>query len=138
MVALPCCLLDLACFFLPSFSTLIKTCIIICLSRLRLCVCGYMYVHVCEFSLFSTERFLPQLANKGVFIFSLILNKGILHSLRHSEHGMLHRLMVGDRELIYHWCYLLLCLLGWLVHEFLYSVMVSSDHFESAVDLASC
>ena len=26
-VALPCCLFDLACFFLPSFSSLIKTCI---------------------------------------------------------------------------------------------------------------
>ena len=26
-VALPCCLLDLTCFFLPSFSSLIKTCI---------------------------------------------------------------------------------------------------------------
>ena len=25
-VALPCCLFDLACFFLPSFSSLIKTC----------------------------------------------------------------------------------------------------------------
>ena len=28
-VALPCCLFDLACFFLPSFSSLIKTCIMI-------------------------------------------------------------------------------------------------------------
>ena len=27
-VALPCCLFDLACFFLPSFSSLIKTCIL--------------------------------------------------------------------------------------------------------------
>ena len=28
-VALPCCLFDLACFFLPSFSSLIKTCILV-------------------------------------------------------------------------------------------------------------
>ena len=34
-VALPCCLFDLACFFLPSFSSLIKTCIhdCVCLSQ---------------------------------------------------------------------------------------------------------
>ena len=38
-VALPCCLFDLACFFLPSFSSLIKT---------------YMYIHLymsCDLSL---------------------------------------------------------------------------------------
>ena len=34
-VAFPCCLFDLACFFLPFFSSLIKTCM-------------YMYVHVCD------------------------------------------------------------------------------------------
>ena len=35
-VALPCCLFDLACFFLPSFSSLIKT---------FTCVL-YIYIHV--------------------------------------------------------------------------------------------
>ena len=33
-VALPCCLFDLACFFLPSFSSLIKTCIYLCVDVL--------------------------------------------------------------------------------------------------------
>ena len=59
--------------------------------------------------------------NKLVFIFSLVLNKAILHNRKHS---LLYRVVAGDRELMYHWYYLVMCLLGWMVHEFLYSVLV--------------
>ena len=39
-VALPCCLFDLACFFLPSFSSLIKTCMVhVCMIDVCMYVC---------------------------------------------------------------------------------------------------
>ena len=48
-VALPCCLFDLACFFLPSFSSVIKTCVCVhvCIwTHYVVPMCMYMYIHV--------------------------------------------------------------------------------------------
>ena len=44
MLALPCCLFDLSCFILPSFSSLIKTCIYI---QMYMHLYGSVQVHVC-------------------------------------------------------------------------------------------
>ena len=46
---MPCCLFGLACFFLPSFSSLIKT-----------CVCTHAYIHVvyCPFHFFPSHHIL--------------------------------------------------------------------------------
>ena len=65
-----------------------------------------------------------QVTNKLVFIFSLILNKGILHTRNPSQTSLFYRVVAGDSELLYHWLYLGLCFLGWIVHEFLYSFLV--------------
>ena len=50
-VALPCCLFDLACFFLPSFSHLIETSIYITIVyNLNICTTYmYMYIYIVEF-----------------------------------------------------------------------------------------
>ena len=54
-VALPCCLFDLACFFLPSFTSLIKTCTysiyldvlrLILSNVLQVCAMPFVYVIV--------------------------------------------------------------------------------------------
>lgn len=54
---------------------------------------------------------------KGVHIVSLMGNHGTLekHFLK----------IISDAQLLYHFCYMLFCLSGILVHPFFYSVLVS-------------
>lgn len=57
---------------------------------------------------------------KGVHIVSLMGNHGTLekHFLK----------IICDAQLLYHFCYMLFCLSGILVHPFFYSVLVSTSH----------
>jgi len=71
-----------------------------------------------------------QLVNKIVFMVSMVANLAILY--RHSSQKSAQNLTLKDLvyellrhpDLIYHWGYLLTCLLGWLGHEFLYCLLL--------------
>lgn len=60
---------------------------------------------------------------------SLVSNRGNLHNA--SKQRISIRILVQevsrDYELMYHSVYLLTCLFGWLVHEFLYSILVRNQ-----------
>jgi hypothetical protein len=80
-----------------------------------------MYAH--------TLTLYPQLVNKGIFMISLISNKGVLRPRRQQASANtnsfkakleLAKAVFLEPELPYHWFYLSICLFGFLVHEFLF------------------
>ena len=59
---------------------------------------------------------------------SIILNKGIAYNaqkMKKKLKDVVYDVFVSDQVMMYHWIYMLFCLLGWLGHEFLYCVLVS-------------
>ena len=79
-----------------------------------------------------------QLVNKGIFMMSLISNKGVLRPRRQQQASAttnsfkakleLAKAVFLEPELPYHWFYLSICLFGFLVHEFLFVILLVRDH----------
>ena len=73
-----------------------------------------------------------QLVNKGMFMVSLISNKGILHRNRLtsvSSFGAkvaLAKTLFLEQELPYHWIYLFICFFGVVCHEFVFVLLLVS------------
>ena len=76
-----------------------------------------------------------QLINKGIFMVSLISNKGVLRPRRQQTSTNtnsfkakleLAKAVFLEPELPYHWFYLSVCLFGFLVHEFLFVILLVS------------
>ena len=73
-----------------------------------------------------------QLVNKGIFMVSLLSNKGVLSRRRQTAASTssikakleLAKAVFIEPELPYHWFYLSICILGFLVHEFGFVVLL--------------
>ena len=75
-----------------------------------------------------------QLMNKGIFMMSLISNKGVLRPRRQQANTNsfkakleLAKAVFLEPELPYHWYYLSICLFGFLIHEFLFVILLVRD-----------
>ena len=75
-----------------------------------------------------------QLVNKGIFMISLISNKGVLRPRRQQANTNsfkakleLAKAVFLEPELPYHWFYLSICLFGFLIHEFLFVILLVRD-----------
>ncbi len=77
---------------------------------------------------FSQPTSPHKLANKGVFMVSIILNRGIFYKAGRDGQSWREVCseLVRDPEMFYHWLYLSICLFGWLGHEFLYCALVGN------------
>ena len=102
-------------------------------------VCMYMYAHLqlCTYNVIYAfaPTLHPQLVNKGIFMVSLISNKGVLRPRRQQASTNtnsfkakleLAKAVFLEPELPYHWFYLSICLFGFLVHEFLFVILLVS------------
>ena len=105
----------------------------------------YIYIHIYIYAhtLTRTISYLhlyphcthAQLVNKGIFMVSLISNKGVLRPRRQQASTNtntfkakleLAKAVFLEPELPYHWFYLSICLFGFLVHEFLFVILLVS------------
>ena len=101
----------------------------------------YTHLHLCTHThTISYLHLYPhcmhaQLVNKGIFMVSLISNKGVLHPRRQQASTNtntfkakleLAKAVFLEPELPYHWFYLSICLFGFLVHEFLFVILLVS------------